>query len=264
MDPFKQLERKKAYSARSQASFEKQWELEHDLYMCTSWFVIAEKNVPELKEIVGRLEREMVTRGDVSPERLGDFTRKLEDEERRLKALKLHKAQLECQIKNLKHPAPERAAERLKHQIALGRLASERLAWDREIGRAADGIRQMLERRAKISASMKAEASAIDLQGSKDLDQMRFTHLMDLLPTDLVEQSERWAAWFSGAEQGKKDYTVLRDRLTFPETLADWGCYAPGETVKLTGQHARELLADGSVAEPEDAGSERQEAVAAL
>lgn len=260
MDPFKQLERKKAYSARRQASWEKQWELEHDLYMCTSWLVIAEKNVKELKEAVARIEKDMVERGNVSPEHLGDYARKLEDEERRLKALKLRKAQLECQIKNLKHPAPELAAERLKRQIALGKLASERLEWDRQISRQINRLLQMLKAREKLTAKMQAEAEAIDLRGVRGfLDEERFARLMEALPNDLGDASEAWAAWFTGSETGKKSYRVLR-RLTLPETLANCHCYEPGDTVRLDAEQASKLLADGSVAAEEDSEMEPQKA----
>lgn len=263
MDPFKQLERKKAYSARSQASWDKQRELEHDLHMCMAWLMVAEKNVKELKEAVARIEKDMVERGDVSPEHLGDCTRKLEDEQRRFKGLKLRRDQLESQIKNLKHPAPEIAAERLKHQTALGRLASERLEWDRQISRYINRLLQMLKVREKLTAKMQAEAEAIDLRGARGLlDEERFTKLMEALPDDLVDASEAWAARFTDSETGKKSYRVLRS-LTLPETLANCHCYEPGDTVRLDVEQASRLLADGSVSDP-DKDEEKEAAQSTL
>lgn len=245
---------KKTYSLRSQASWREQWGLEDELRKNEAWLRVAEQNVKRLSESKEQVTRHMATSGNVQPSYLGDLCRQLDDETRRLAVHKDQKASLQSRIKALTQPSRSQAAKRLKNQRQLGALASERLSMDRLIGCAVGELRRLLKAREELSVSMHAGASAIDLQGRSDLlDESRFATLLGSLPADLTAQSERWVARFTGEQDGKRKYVVRQDRLTLDEILSNCHCYARGDSIDLTEEEARGLLASGSVDEPDGA-----------
>jgi len=253
--------RKQVYSQRSQFSWREQWRLEEDLSRCAGWIVVCEGNVARLKETVARLTDSMVKGAPVFPANLGDVAREMEDEQRKLKVLKAHTAEVRSQIKSLTQPSRSQAAARRKQQIALGSLASKRLEADRTMDLMIDNLRRLLEVRKGLSAKMHAAAAAIDLKGASDfLDESRFDRLLDALPSDMAATSERWAERFAGVQRGKKRYIVLSARLTLEENLADARCYVRGDSVKLCEEEAAELLAKGAVDYPEGEAPEQEEA----
>jgi predicted transcriptional regulator len=260
MNPFQRLEQKKTYSRRSQSSWREQWRLEADLKRCAAMISISEGNVAKLEDTVKRLTEAMLKGQPVFPGNLGDASRELDDEKRRLAEFRKHTARLQARIKELMRPTRSQADERRRQQIQLGKLAAIRLEKDRAIARNIDALLRLLPEREELTAKMRAAASAIDLKGGPDfLDEARFVSLRDALPSDLLAESAARSAWLAGQERGKKPYTVSESTLTLEETLADCHCYRRGDTVHLTEEQATHLLASHSVESPDGPESDRQE-----
>ncbi|MGH9345512.1 MAG: hypothetical protein ACRD19_17330 [Terriglobia bacterium] len=241
MNQFQRLEREEAYS--SQASWQRQLELEAELSCCNDLISKSETRIPQIRETVERVAASIAQNRPVHPTRLADATRDLEDTQRALDAYRDHSRCLQSEINSLERPEP---LERLKQQIALSRASAARLKADRLIGRAIDDLRRMLREREELSAKMHAAASAIDLKGDSDfLDEARFRSLLHSLPSGTVAASEQWAIWFAGAEQNKDRY-VVRQGFTLKETLASCHFYKTGDSVLLTKEQAAEVIANNS------------------
>jgi hypothetical protein len=169
----------------------------------------------------------------------------LEDRKAQLAAYKKHSASLQSKIDALAHPAPLQVAEREQEQSRLADLARKHLENDRLADAALQDLRQLLEKRAGLTASMVLTASAVELTIGEDaLDEGRFKSLLDLLPAELAATSERWVDWILGTEGNKQCYVVRAKTLVLPETVASNHLYRTGDRIDLTEEQTRKLLSD--------------------
>jgi hypothetical protein len=216
--------------------------------------------VKRLTESVRQTTQHLVTAGNVMPGFLGDMSRDLDDEKRRLAAFNEHASSLQDQIRKLEAPSREEASKRLKEQCAFAAVAGERFTLDSEMAAVVDQLRLMLQKRGALSEAMRKHAEEFDLRIAQDvLDERRFEALLESLPDDLGEKSRDWAAWFCGMRApGSLPCTVTK-AVTLPESLAHNGVHAAGDVIYLTPGRAAELAASGSVTLPAEYAPARAE-----
>ncbi|MGH9433745.1 MAG: hypothetical protein ACRD3T_19625 [Terriglobia bacterium] len=199
MNPFESLERRKGYSLRSQSSWRKQWSLEEQAKRIALLVKICEENIVKHQKAVADMTAAAARSPSFYPFRLDEALRELEEEKRKLPVYKKQLASFQSEIAALVKPTHAKAAERVKHQAQLCKLASQRLDQDRLIGRMVTKLRRLLEQRQDLTSDMHAAASAIELEtGSDNLDEKRFDAL-DSLPADMVSETERWRLGLPGS-----------------------------------------------------------------
>ena len=198
MNPFRTLARSKRFTPRGQVSLRKQRQLEEQLRNCQTQMTQCERRLNDHESAARSHIKAHVANSSVNPAWLEGAVTAAEVERRELAAYKEHAASLRSQIRDLKHPSPSQAAKRRAHQLALCKIAANRLELDHKLGRVIDDLRRLLTRRAALSEKMRAEAIAVELSNTNDaLHDHRFDSLWAALPEEVTAEADRWATSFS-------------------------------------------------------------------
>jgi hypothetical protein len=230
-----------AYSLRSQRSLLEEDRARGEIRAIDDLIGSTERKVLELEKDKARtLGR--ISAGAVNQGYLSSVLEDLEDNRRKLTAYREQRALVENKIAQLA-PNPRALGARAKEQHRLAQLVAERSEKDKQVNDALASLRQALQDRMGLTATMKESAAALDLPSDGDsLDAGRFDELFASLPEDLLARSQCWAAWFLGKEEHVKPY-IVRDRLlAIPETLASHGVHHFGDRIILPEERARELM----------------------
>jgi hypothetical protein len=229
-----------AYSLRSQRNL-----LEEDRFRGS--LAEIEDHIGWIETEISKIEKDKAALLNSPPQRvdqsvLAMYLRDLEDKRRILATYKEQRTSVEDKIAKCPPSAGDLKA-RAKEQQRLAQLIAERLEKDRQANAALTSLRQALQERAGLTATMKKSVVALDFASDGDLlDAQRFDALVTSLPEDLLAGSQWWSTWFLGKEKGVKPY-IVRDRLlAIPETLASHGVYRFGDRVELSKEQAKELM----------------------
>lgn len=229
-NPFRDLLESGQFSARSQASKREQWNLEAQLRHTEQYALLGREKVAKLTDLISGGIASAGKGTPIHPMRIPELTAERQSEKQTL-------AGYNGRIKVLKRRIEEIAktpAGRTKHQRAACEAAATRLDLDRRIAAAVADLAALLRKREGLTVSLRSSAAAAEMSVFADEpDQQRFDDLRAALPSDLAEQSELWALWFSGADESLKTYRVQEQGFTLGETLASNHCYGFRELVKL-------------------------------
>lgn len=242
--------RSNRWSPRSQQSMCKQRDLEEKLRACELQLNLIAKRIEKGEADRKALARQRAEGQNYVSNHLAECIRQLEDSRLESSALKERREELLAEIKTLEHPTLAQRAHRARRQAAIAKAARERLRLDRRIEAAVDGLGQLLEVREALTAQMADAAKEIDLIVYPDgLDSSRFESLQAALSDGLAAESERWIARFLGDRRNTKAYT-LKEAKILPETLADHGVHAAGDTVHVAAEQFAELSAEARPPKP--------------
>lgn len=242
------------FSARSQRSFDEQFDLEAQIAHIQNHGVRFERKIAELEKT-----KASYLKHAAQGKSYGPFFEQTLDELRTaglaLAAQRQHESELTAKLNDLITVTPEEFKTRNEQQSQLAGLATSRLEADRQTATAAASLRQAIELRAELTARMSQVAAGIEFETKDDvLDAQRFEDLLSALPGDIAERSERWAGWFLGKQRDTKPYVVRVACVAVRETLAHHGFYRFGEMVELTDEQARELLREDRPGDDFDSG----------
>jgi len=229
------------YSPRSQRSVLEEDRLQGNLGKIDDLIQHTERKIAELEKDKARTLKRIPT-GKVDQVFLSRTLADLEDNRRKLAAYKEERASAEKVIAQLA-PTSGALAARAKEQQRLAQLAAERLEKDRQVNDLVGSLRQALQERTILTATMKESIATLDFAADDGLlDAQRFDELVVSLPEDLLARSEDQNGWFLGKQKNVKPYIVRARRLVIPETLANHGVYRLGDRIELPEKEVRELM----------------------
>ncbi|MGH9378172.1 MAG: hypothetical protein ACRD1I_05175 [Terriglobia bacterium] len=145
-------------------------------------------------------------------------------------------AQVELFLAEEERGLPERRAQ----QEDAARLAREIITKDSQIERSINELRQLLEERGQLSATIGGVCR--DLGFRESADWQRLEAILKVLPPSVVLESCSWAARLLGSSEGLVPFFVISKRFEVPETLAHAGIYTFGQTVDLPVGEAQPYL----------------------
>jgi hypothetical protein len=222
---------KRPWSPLSQAHIQALFVLQDSL-AATEKLILIRKGRLKISEQNRDRQLRLVNGGqNIYGRNLDDSLREAEDHKRVISALEEQVESLKCQIAAME-PTPEQAAKRAATQAEIARLAKE---CDARIG-GVDEARRELETRVQGVLAIKEKiavlAKEIDLQNSDEFSSAPFQSLLVSLPGPLRPASQRWLAWFFGADETCVA-RIRHDIGTFPETLRSAHCYRRDQEARL-------------------------------
>ncbi|MGB7590688.1 MAG: hypothetical protein WCD04_14475 [Terriglobia bacterium] len=234
-----------AHRIRSRRSIVAEVELHKTIKKVDTGEAIAERRFREAEERVRRLTKMVILEGEETMRpQLEDAMRDVSIQRDLIKACQAQRASTEAEIEKL-NPSPVEGTTRQHQQERFREIVEKRLATDRQADQLLKDLREVLQERCRLTVEMADPSAALELTIPDDgLDTKRFEKLLDSLPADLLDQSEKWCAHFLREQKDAKPYVVRVENLLVGETLFDNGLWHFGDTIFLTDEEARDLLCD--------------------
>jgi cell division septum initiation protein DivIVA len=243
MNLFGRLKAKK-FSERSQASYQREERLREQLFAVQRRISYTQSGIGDWeKEIEWRTKSAALGNSNVDGA-IPELLQKIRRNKDYLEILERQGKKLQVEIDCAAKVSPEEAKARADEQLALAKLALERLECDRMLDNAIRTAKCLLEKRGAMTDRMLGLVRRIEFTlGFDGLDKDRFDTLEKSLPGDLAARSEVWVDWLLGDNRKSERYSVLDETIFFGETLASANVFRRGEEVTLTVEELAEISA---------------------
>jgi hypothetical protein len=228
------------FSLRSQKSVQAEWGLRSDLKTAKAQVGLWQGNLEKAKQGVVRQTEQVSAGHGISHAILESYIEDVAKAEKMVAAFKTQVADLEAKIQALM-PDAAKAAERAEGQRILWIRVLARLELDRRLDAALEIVRHVLEERRAITSNMREAATALEFDGTVNLDDQRFDALLRSLPSDMARESAKWVTWFLGREPDRTPCTIHWHEVALPETLACHNAFQPGDCPMLTKAEEAEV-----------------------
>ena len=232
----------KKFSARSQASFQREARLREQLSEVQRRISYDQRTLSDAQRELDRLMTSASLGSSAASEGVPETLERIARQKAVIEAFEGQRAKIQAQIDAVGAVSPAEAKERVANQTALAKLAVERLEVDRTLASTVQMVRSLLEKRSGMTDGMLGLMRKIEFTLAFDgLDKDRFDALEKSLSADVEGKSEAWVYWLLGENQKTERYTVRDETVTFAETLVNPNVYGCGETVDLTTEQLAEI-----------------------